>query len=360
MDDLTEQGVQAFRVGDRDKARKLLLAAVKQNPDSERAWGWLSNVMHKDEERIYCLRQVLRINPNNEKANQLLRNLTGKQSQLENHQPQAAKQISQHVPTPVQSIQKQPVKKSQSSNTRSSRAPLILVGVLALITLCICGFFGVGQFFNLLNGGNGTARVLSAEDVFEVSAIDVVKDEGYTVTGAVCEVVSSELYQPSVNVDGGQIVFHAFRITKPSLGSEVVVLFYSNHTAAQGRGLVFTVNSDAARLFPDFPDISKSSYPITVNTPGAQDALECAQQAGKPSSLDLGNFDTEEWRRKAIEKFGPERTNSDGSKDDYVRLALSICKQSSTEREAMLTNLGAGYEGSFQQFAIETFCPYAE
>lgn len=248
----------------------------------------------------------------------------------------------------------------KSANTKSSKTPLILFGILASVALCVCGFLAIGLMFNPLNNSNGTAQVLSAEDVFEVSAIDVVKDKGYTVTSAVCEVVSPELYQPSVNVDGGQIVFHAFRITKPSLGSEIAVLFASNHTAAQGRGLVFTVNSDAARLFPDFPDISKSSYPITVNTSGAQAALDCARQAGGLPSLDLGAFDTEEWRQKAIERFGPEHTFSDGSKDDYVRLALSICEQSNTERETMLTNLGADYEGSFQQFVIETFCPYVK
>jgi hypothetical protein len=252
------------------------------------------------------------------------------------------------------------LKRSKPTQIKSSQAPLILVGVLASLALCVCGFFAIGLLLNSSNSRNGAAQILSAEDVFEVSAIDVVRDEGYTVTSAVCEVVSSELYQPSVNVDGGQIVFHAFRITKPSLNSEVVVLFYSNHTAAQGRGLVFTVNADAARLFPDFPDVSKSSYPITVNTPGAEDALDCARQAGEPASFDAGNFDTEEWRRKAIEQFGPEQTFNDGSKDDYVRLAFSICKQSQSERETMLTNLGADYEGSFQQFVIETFCPYVK
>jgi hypothetical protein len=210
-------------------------------------------------------------------------------------------------------------------------------------------------------GDSTTAKILSAQDVFEVSAIDVVKDEGYTVTSGVCEVVSSERYLPSVNVDGGQIVFHAFKITKPTLDSEIVVLFYSNHTAAQGRGLVYTVNAEASSLFPDFPDASRNpKYPINVNTAGAQDALDCAQRAGGPPALDLGNFDTEEWRRRAIEKFGPEETYSDGSKDDYVRIALSICKQSNAERETMRTNLGADYEGSFQQFVVETFCPYVK
>jgi len=245
------------------------------------------------------------------------------------------------------------LKNSKPANIKSSRVPLILIGVLALIALCVCGFFAIGLIFNSSNGT--TAKVLSAEDVFEVSAIDVVKDEGYTVTSAVCEVVSSERFLPSVNIDGGQIVFHAFRITKPSLGSEVVVLFYSNHTAAQGSGLVFAVNSDAARLFPDFPDASRNSdYPITVDTAGAQEALECAQQAGSPPSLDFGDFDVEAWRSEAIKRFGPEQTYPDGSKDDYVRLALSICKYKEE-------NPSIRYEeGSDQQFILETFCPYVK
>jgi hypothetical protein len=359
MDDLIKQGAEALRAGKRDEARKLLLTAVKQNPDSESAWGWLYNVAGNDKERIYCLKQVLRINPNNEKVNQLYKSLLDKQSQPENNQPQVSKQINQQVSTVSQPIQKRPAKKNKSTNTKSNRVPLIIIGVLASISLCVCGFFALGLLFNSSN--RTTAKVLSAQDVFEVSAIDVVKDEGYTVTSAVCEVISSERFLPSVNVDGGQIVFHAFRITKPTLSSEVTVLFYSNHTAAQGRGLVFTVNSDASRLFPDFPDASRNSdYPITVDTAGARDALECAQQAGSSPPLDLGNFDTDEWRRRAIEKFGPEETYSDGSKDDYVRLALSICNQTNAERETMLTNLGADYEGSFQQFVIETFCPYVK
>jgi len=226
---------------------------------------------------------------------------------------------------------------------------------IIIVLLCI-GCVLVAIVLNVLNGRK--TNTLSAKDTFQVSAISVVQDKGYTVTSAVCEFVSSELYLPSVNMDGGQIVFHAFRIIKPSLGSEVIVLFYSNHTAAQGNGLVFTVNPEATRLFPEFPDSNRLDYPITVNTSGAQSALNCAQQAGKPPSLDTGNFDVEAWRQEAIKKFGVEQVNSDGSKDDYVRTALSICRQSSSERETMLTNLGARYEGSFQQFVIETFCPY--
>lgn len=75
MDDLIQQGVNVYKSGDKDAARKLFIMAVKQYPDAERAWGWMYNVCHTDKERIHCLKQMLRINPGNEKATQMLRDL---------------------------------------------------------------------------------------------------------------------------------------------------------------------------------------------------------------------------------------------------------------------------------------------
>ena len=73
MDDLLQLGIAAFESGKIDEARKLLISFVKQNPDNESGWGWLFNVCDTDKERVDCLKQVIRINPHNEKANQLLR-----------------------------------------------------------------------------------------------------------------------------------------------------------------------------------------------------------------------------------------------------------------------------------------------
>lgn len=50
MDDfLIQQGVNAHKSGDHETARRLFISATKQNPNSERAWGWLYNVCKTDQ-----------------------------------------------------------------------------------------------------------------------------------------------------------------------------------------------------------------------------------------------------------------------------------------------------------------------
>jgi uncharacterized RDD family membrane protein YckC len=91
MNDLIQQGVNAFKSGDKQIARKYLTAAIKEFPDNERAWGWMYNVCGTDQERIHCLKQMIRINPNNEKTIALLNNLTNADFPLE---PQPIRQTS--------------------------------------------------------------------------------------------------------------------------------------------------------------------------------------------------------------------------------------------------------------------------
>lgn len=76
MDDLLQQGITTYKAGKRDEARKIFISFVKQNPNEELAWKWMYNVSGNDKEREYCLKQILRINPTNEKAIQLNKELT--------------------------------------------------------------------------------------------------------------------------------------------------------------------------------------------------------------------------------------------------------------------------------------------
>lgn len=72
---------------------------------------------------------------------------------------------------------------------------------------------------------------------------------------------------------------------------------------------------------------------------------------------DDSGFDVEEWRAEAVAEFGPEQEYDDGTKDDYVAIAESICAQSDAERSTMRENLGDDYDGSMQEYILETYCP---
>src|SRR5438874_8777010 len=65
---ILQQGIAAARAGQQTQARQLLQEAVRRDPRSEAAWLWLSSVAKDNQERIFCLKQLLSINPSNENA----------------------------------------------------------------------------------------------------------------------------------------------------------------------------------------------------------------------------------------------------------------------------------------------------
>ncbi len=78
MSNLTQQGISALKRGDKNRARSLLLEAVRSNPRDVQAWLWLSGAVYTDEERAYCLQQVLRLDPDNAPAAKGLARLVAK------------------------------------------------------------------------------------------------------------------------------------------------------------------------------------------------------------------------------------------------------------------------------------------
>lgn len=104
MDDLLEQGITAYNAGKRDEARNIFITVVKQNPDSESAWGWMYQASNNDQERIHCLKQILRINPKSEKAKQMLDTITGQEFPFETAQKVVSPIIQTHQAKPVRKV----------------------------------------------------------------------------------------------------------------------------------------------------------------------------------------------------------------------------------------------------------------
>ncbi|HOT93086.1 MAG TPA: hypothetical protein PLJ78_15355 [Anaerolineae bacterium] len=63
-----DTAIMNIRLGARDAARRSLLQLVRQDPNDELAWLWLAQTLDDPKRQMDCLRQVLRINPNNPDA----------------------------------------------------------------------------------------------------------------------------------------------------------------------------------------------------------------------------------------------------------------------------------------------------
>lgn len=69
------QAVQYIKAGNKLAAIPILKEIVQENPNDENAWAGLYYCVEKDDQKIYCLEQVLKINPNNKKARNALNKL---------------------------------------------------------------------------------------------------------------------------------------------------------------------------------------------------------------------------------------------------------------------------------------------
>jgi hypothetical protein len=74
MDKLA-QAIEMIKAGQKNDGLRLLIEIVKEDPRNERAWLWLGGTLPDVEKRKDCLRRVLQINPDNQQASRMLREL---------------------------------------------------------------------------------------------------------------------------------------------------------------------------------------------------------------------------------------------------------------------------------------------
>jgi tetratricopeptide (TPR) repeat protein len=159
MDNLLEQGIAAYKAGKRDEARKIFIALVKQEPDNERAWGWMYQVSNNDQERIHCMKQALRINPANEKAKQILDSLTEQDFPFE-LQPKLALsvQVQKNATPPVIQAEKNVASQKEAAPNQQKITPSgvgIVLFICAISCLCLYLYpilFGSGLTCNFGGG----------------------------------------------------------------------------------------------------------------------------------------------------------------------------------------------------------------
>ena len=91
MSDKLQQAIASIKSGNNQIGQQILVQVLKEEPNNESAWLWMSAVVSEDK-RQYCIKRVLMINPNNQKALLAMQALNNSQTGQKNNKPQESLQ----------------------------------------------------------------------------------------------------------------------------------------------------------------------------------------------------------------------------------------------------------------------------
>lgn len=151
---LLRSGIEAARNNNNIIARSTFRQVLDEEPDNELAWMWLAQVVDMDSERREALQQVLRINPENERARDALRRLGGTVPQNSAEQAASASSIrsranapstparpsgGQNVVLPTPQRRSNEVWSTNRGNRRNNNTIVTLLLILVAIVMIIGG-----------------------------------------------------------------------------------------------------------------------------------------------------------------------------------------------------------------------------
>ena len=170
---LLKQGITTIKAGNKERGKQLLLQVLESDRDNELAWLWLSVCLDEPHLKQRCFEEVLRINPDNEKAKDALRRLVAKEkvkkspkkiSHAKKPKRKSSRQVSpttKECPKCAETIKAKATvcqycgydfKKARTKRIRS-----VLVAVCA-IALCGCCMFASGSFTDVTTSMSQTPR----------------------------------------------------------------------------------------------------------------------------------------------------------------------------------------------------------
>lgn len=148
VDGLIQQAMAEAKTGNKSKAKNLLTEALKIDKEDVRIWYLLSQVVETKEQKIYCLKKILEIDPINQQAIVRLNELAGEKPSMPAI-PAIPSPKTTQFPTP-------PKKKSNSGMW------IIIGGLAVLAAVCLCvGLLSLGGS----GSGNGETGSKTTEIV---------------------------------------------------------------------------------------------------------------------------------------------------------------------------------------------------
>ena len=118
-----QDAVALIKAGDRQGGQRLLAEILAQDPANEAAWLWMSSVVEQDEQRQYCLKQILKHNPGHAVARAALTRL--QEPEAGEAAPQSPGGPAEPSPAPgqAQGWQPQEARGSVRAQAPADRAP---------------------------------------------------------------------------------------------------------------------------------------------------------------------------------------------------------------------------------------------
>lgn len=135
-----DQAISFYKSGNRKAASEVLKNLLKNEPKNEAAWLWLSACVENNEQKLYCLRKVLEINPDNQHATAAILMITSP----------ALPEVDQIVSKPKVSLEQikdqQPIlQTAQRTKKKKKRNKIVdilaIFGLLIIMIACLLSFF---------------------------------------------------------------------------------------------------------------------------------------------------------------------------------------------------------------------------
>ncbi len=145
-----QAGLEALRNGRKRDARRIFGDLIREEPDHAAAWWYLAAVLDDPEQKVHCLRQVLRLEPDHQEARQLLAAL---QPRVARPTPPrgSALPIYETRETPdalIVTEEEQPIAPPQEPRQRNDLTVMmaaIVIGLLAMVVTAILVTTGIAS-----------------------------------------------------------------------------------------------------------------------------------------------------------------------------------------------------------------------
>lgn len=162
-----DEAIAAARSGDRTKAKDKLTRYLRYDQKNEHAWLWMSAVVESDRERIFCLNNVLKLNPNNKTAKRGLALLGALPPEMRADLEIDVIGVDLKADTVSAGPAARPGKRGGFAFRRNRRLENIAIVIMALIIVIGCVVFG-------LNIGNSVPRAAGALGIKSPTPTDTV------------------------------------------------------------------------------------------------------------------------------------------------------------------------------------------